>query len=43
MSHGDRVDVLPRGFKVVGVSDGAPFAAIANDEQRFYGFSSIPR
>jgi len=27
MSHGDRVDVLPSGFKTVGISDGAPFAA----------------
>ena len=42
MSHGDRVDVLPKGFKVVGVSDGAPFAAIANDERRFYGFQFHP-
>ena len=42
MSHGDRVDVLPGGFKVVGVSDGAPFAAIANDERRFYGFQFHP-
>ncbi len=29
MSHGDRVVALPEGFKVVGTSDGAPFAAIA--------------
>jgi GMP synthase (glutamine-hydrolysing) len=32
MSHGDRVTALPPGFKVVGVSEGAPFAAIANEE-----------
>ncbi len=30
MSHGDRVMRLPRGFEVVGRSDGAPFAAIAD-------------
>src|SRR3546814_10523004 len=30
MSHGDRVISLPEGFRVVGTSDGAPFAAIAD-------------
>ena len=29
MSHGDRVEKLPPGFRPVGVSEGAPFAAIA--------------
>ncbi|MEJ2015358.1 MAG: glutamine-hydrolyzing GMP synthase, partial [Limibacillus sp.] len=29
MSHGDRVVRLPEGFRVVGTSEGAPFAAIA--------------
>lgn len=42
MSHGDRVDALPRGFKVVGVSEGAPFAAIANDERRYYAVQFHP-
>ncbi|HXM84231.1 MAG TPA: glutamine-hydrolyzing GMP synthase [Stellaceae bacterium] len=42
MSHGDRVDQLPPGFKVVGVSDGAPFAAIADDKRRFYGVQFHP-
>src|SRR5438105_10936976 len=37
MSHGDKVDVLPSGFRVVAASDGAPLAAIADDERRFYG------
>src|SRR6266851_4540526 len=37
MSHGDRVDALPRGFRAVAASDGAPYAAIADDERRFYG------
>ncbi len=37
MSHGDRVTRLPPGFRVVGVSEGAPFAAIADDSRRFYG------
>jgi GMP synthase (glutamine-hydrolysing) len=37
MSHGDKVDALPSGFRVVASSDGAPLAAIADDERRFYG------
>ena len=42
MSHGDRVDILPEGFRVVGVSDGAPYAAIADDTRRFYGVQFHP-
>ena len=37
MSHGDKIDALPPGFRPVAVSDGAPFAAAADDERRFYG------
>src|SRR5271169_4644858 len=37
MSHGDRVDVLPLGFRAVASSEGAPYAAIADDSRRFYG------
>jgi GMP synthase (glutamine-hydrolysing) len=42
MSHGDRVVSLPAGFKVVAVSEGAPFAAIADDTRRFYGVQFHP-
>ena len=42
MSHGDRVDSLPEGFRVVGISEGAPYAAIADDERRFYGVQFHP-
>jgi GMP synthase (glutamine-hydrolysing) len=42
MSHGDRVTRLPPGFRAVGVSAGAPFAAIADDERRFYGVQFHP-
>ena len=42
MSHGDRVNRLPEGFRVVGVSDHAPFAAIADDERRIYGVQFHP-
>ena len=37
MSHGDKVTRLPDGFRSVGVSENAPFAAIADDARRFYG------
>src|SRR5205823_9266182 len=37
MSHGDKVEALPPGFRPVASSDGAPFAAIADDERRIYG------
>lgn len=42
MSHGDRVDMLPDGFKVVATSDGAPFAAVANEARRYYGVQFHP-
>ena len=42
MSHGDRVISLPEGFRAVGTSEGAPFAAIADDERRFYGVQFHP-
>ena len=37
MSHGDRVTLLPPGFKVIGKSENAPFAAIADEQRGFYG------
>ncbi len=42
MSHGDKVDVLPPGFRIVGQSPGSPFAATANDEKKFYGVQFHP-
>jgi len=42
MSHGDRVTRLPEGFRAVGVSTGAPFAAIADDERRLYAVQFHP-
>ncbi|WP_309083928.1 glutamine-hydrolyzing GMP synthase [Chelativorans sp.] len=42
MSHGDRVTAIPTGFKVVGTSSGAPFAAIADDRRRYYGVQFHP-
>ncbi|TRW14573.1 glutamine-hydrolyzing GMP synthase [Glacieibacterium frigidum] len=42
MSHGDRIDRLPPGFRVVATTSGAPFAAIADDERRRYGVQFHP-
>ncbi len=42
MSHGDRVTRLPDGFRVVGASEGAPFAVFADDTRRFYGLMFHP-
>ena len=42
MSHGDRVVSLPAGFRAVGVSEGAPFAMIADDARRLYGVQFHP-
>lgn len=42
MSHGDHVDALPEGFAVVATSEGAPFAAIANEAKRFYAVQFHP-
>ncbi len=42
MSHGDRVTALPPGFRAVATSEGAPFAAIADDKRHFYGVQFHP-
>lgn len=42
MSHGDRVNAIPPGFKVVAVSRNAPFAAIADEKRHFYGVQFHP-
>jgi GMP synthase (glutamine-hydrolysing) len=42
MSHGDRVTKLPNGFRAVAASNGAPFAAIADDERKLYGVQFHP-
>lgn len=42
MSHGDRVEELPEGFGVIGKSEGAPCAAIANEEKKIYAMQFHP-
>jgi len=42
MSHGDRVTRLPDGFEVIGISNNAPFAAIADEKRKFYAVQFHP-
>ena len=42
MSHGDRVMSLPEKFEVIGTSENAPFAAIANETDKIYGVQFHP-
>jgi len=42
MSHGDRVEQLPDGFKVIASSENAPIAAMADESRRFYGLQFHP-
>ncbi len=42
MSHGDRIAALPSGFDVIATTEGAPFAAIADESRRYYGVQFHP-
>jgi GMP synthase (glutamine-hydrolysing) len=42
MSHGDKVVELPAGFELVGSTESAPVAAIADDGRGFYGIQFHP-
>ena len=42
MSHGDRVGAIPSGFEVVATSEGAPYAAIADESRHFYAVQFHP-
>lgn len=42
MSHGDKVTVVPEGFKVIGKSANAPLCAIADEQRKFYGVQFHP-
>ncbi|MCO5073670.1 MAG: glutamine-hydrolyzing GMP synthase [Rhizobiaceae bacterium] len=42
MSHGDRVTAIPPGFRVIGTSTGAPYAAIADEDRKFYAVQFHP-
>jgi len=42
MSHGDRVTAIPQGFEVIATSEGAPYAAIADENRKFYAVQFHP-
>lgn len=42
MSHGDKVTSLPLGFHVIGSTNNAPIAAMANETQHMYGLQFHP-
>ncbi len=42
MSHGDRVTAMPDGFRVLGGSEGAPYAIIADEARKFYAVQFHP-
>jgi GMP synthase (glutamine-hydrolysing) len=41
-SHGDRLEVLPKGFKAIASTENSPFATIENAERNFYGMQFHP-
>ncbi|MBE2261078.1 MAG: glutamine-hydrolyzing GMP synthase, partial [Rhodobacteraceae bacterium] len=42
MSHGDKVTVLPPGFKLIGSNPSTPIAAMADEQRRFYAVQFHP-
>jgi len=42
MSHGDRVEALPPGFSAAARTHDVPFAAMADEQRRFYGVQFHP-
>ncbi len=42
MSHGDRVDALPPGFKLIAENAATPIAGMADDARGFYGIQFHP-
>ncbi len=42
MSHGDKVERMPEGFRLMASSPNAPIAGMANEERRFYGIQFHP-
>ncbi len=42
MSHGDKVESLPKGFEVIAHTKAAPCAAIADETRHYYGVQFHP-
>jgi len=42
MSHGDKAESIPDGFRVIGTSENSPYAAIADESRNIYAFQFHP-
>lgn len=42
MSHGDKAENIPDGFRVIGTSENSPYAAIADESRNIYAFQFHP-
>ena len=42
MSHGDKVNAVPPGFKVIASNAATPIAGMADEERKFYGVQFHP-
>ncbi|MEA3405302.1 MAG: glutamine-hydrolyzing GMP synthase [Pseudomonadota bacterium] len=42
MSHGDRVEAMPEGFKLMASTPSCPVAGMANEEKNFFGIQFHP-
>lgn len=42
MSHGDRIEELPPGFRSMAYSDNSPVAVMGSDEQKMFGIQFHP-
>ncbi len=42
MSHGDKIEKLPRNFSIIGHTDNSPVAAMANKDKGFYALQFHP-
>ncbi len=42
MSHGDRIDQMPKGFEVLAVSKNSPVAAMADTSRKYFGVQFHP-
>ncbi|HMK60827.1 MAG TPA: glutamine-hydrolyzing GMP synthase [Dissulfurispiraceae bacterium] len=42
MSHGDRIELVPNGFGIIGHTDNSPVAAMADKARKFYALQFHP-
>jgi GMP synthase (glutamine-hydrolysing) len=42
MSHGDRIEVLPQGFSIIGHTENSPVAAMADRGKKFFALQFHP-